>query len=562
LLLSALSVFTLLETATAQTTIEKTVPLSKKASKGYFYDARQNPETGNIEVVYKFKNNSSDEKGAYETYYFDKDLTPLKQEESSVLKSDIADKPDYKRTYVYATVGGCTSFNILSNKLHLTRLSFDYTWNTDKKGYVRKRTDDTEIKPANDEKRAYSGYISFANSETGNLMVLAASETKGEKGKLQKDFVLLDVKTDLSTTEIPLLSESSQLVYSGILQNPSDESGELSVSESEGDISKADMFFIFAPSFNKNSTADYKKYTYIRADKNGKIKANIKFDSPSPNLIITGLVQNADGSFYLCGSYNNLDKTFDQLYQEYSPLPNPCYTEGLNHRMTVYENKTEKLEMNYFSLFKFKDDKVEWSKSTPIEQFEKVLKKPASQKKTVAYKGNRLKIQTIGKMSNGDLIITGQLLGKVMIDKLYHKSYKDVVCFQLSPVGEIKAQYGIKTESSSDDLNTIYEMDQSVIPSADGKYCYLSILETNVSKGYANYFDAVNGVKTYYADYSPSVAKINLSTNTIEQYSLLGEGKYKLKKKKPCLYNEKEKAMYYFGSDGSKNVWVAKYPMQ
>jgi hypothetical protein len=541
----------------SQDFMEKSYDLSKKSTKGYFYNAVQDPETGAIEVTYKFKNKSKDEQGAYETYYFDKNLSLVKQEESAVLKSDIPDKSDYTSNIVYATVGGCTSFNILSTKLYLTKRTYEYKWNKEKKGYIRRKTEEVEIKPANDDKRAYSGYASFDDTETGKIMVLASSETKSD-GKLKKDFVLLEVKPDLSSREIVLPLESSQLVYCATISNPGTETDE-NESSAEGDISKNDMLFVFAPSFNKNSNTDYKKYTYMRIDRNGVIKENIKFDAPSANMIVTGCGQTPDGAVVLCGSYKDIDKTFDQLYKEYSPLENPCYTGGANSRMEVYENKTEKVEMDYFSILKFNNAKLEWVKNNPIQNFEKVLRTAPGQKKASIYKGNRLKVQYFSVAANGDIFISGQLKSRIMINKVSTDTYRDVICMQFNSKGEIKAQYGIKTESISDKMNTIFQMPQMFYVSADGQNMYWNLLETKSIKGYASFFDAYYGNPTFYPNYYPSMVKINTANNQITDYKVCGDRKFLLNKKVPYIYNEKEKSIIYIGSDKGKKLWLGRY---
>lgn len=119
----------------SQTVVEKTQELSKIAAKGYFYDAIQNPDNGNIEVTYKFKKGSKDADATYETYYFDKNLTFIKNEETTIT---VKDKDSYTQTYVNATVGGCTSFSILSMSLNLTKETWNYTWNADKKSSLLK----------------------------------------------------------------------------------------------------------------------------------------------------------------------------------------------------------------------------------------------------------------------------------------------------------------------------------------------------------------------------------------------------------------------------------------
>jgi len=538
----------------AQNATEKIQPLSKSAVKGYFYNATQDEASGNLEITYKFKSKAKDNQGVFETYTFDKDLNLLKQEEISVLKKDIEDKPDYNQTVVWARVGGCSSFDILSLRLKLSKQSYSYTWNKEKKDYDSKKTEDIDIKPKNDDNRAYSGYASFTDYSTGNLMVLTSSETKNADKSMKKEFVLLDVKTDLSVIEIPLPLESAQLVYCGVI--PTNNNTEY---VSEDNITNGDMFFVFTSTFNKKENPNYNIYTYIRVDKTGVIKENFKIESPSPNLILTGYLQDKDGSVYFCGSYNNLPKTFDQLYKEYSPLPNPCYTDGVNYRMDTYVNKTAKLKMDYFCIFKIKDSKVEWFKSNAITDIAKALKTPPKQKKAIAYSGNRLNIQYFNILNNGDIFISGQLRDRIMIEKTMMNAYKEVICMQFSPQGEIKAQYGINTESIKDKKNTIFPMPQNFIFSADGQTLYWNLLETKSIKGYASFFDAYYGRATFYANYYPSMIKINMTTNNIEEYNVFGSRKFLLNKNTPYIYNQKDNTIFYIGSDKGSKLWLAKY---
>lgn len=534
----------------SQNVVEKIHELSKKSVKGYFYDAVQNSENGNLEVTYKFKNKSKDVQGVYETYSFDKNFIFIKQEESSVLKTDILDKPDYSASYIWATIGGCTSFDILSTRLHLSKRSYNYTWNKEKKGFDSKRTEDIEIKPKNDDSRAYSGYDSFENESNRNLLVLASSETKGEDKRMKKEFVLLKVKTDLSVTEIVLPVGNSQLVYSKEIEN-----------ESEGN---KDIYLVFTHSFDKNSSIDYKKYTYLKIDIDGNIKENVMFDAPSVNFIVTGIQKAPNGSVYFCGSYTEKykDKTFDQLYKEYSPLANPCYTGGSNQRMDAYENKTEKMEMDYFTIMKFNNGKQEWIKNNSIENMEKLVKTPPNQKKTHGYNGKRFAIDYFNiNENNGDLFIAGQLIGTVVINKVFQKVYKDVVCLQLNSNGEILAQYSVNTESIKDKMNTIFNMPQNFFIGSDGQTLYWNLLETKAIKGYASFYDAYNGNPTFYPNYYPSMLKINTSTKTINEYNIFGSRKFLLNKSVPFIYNEKDKSITYIGSDKGKKLWLAKYKM-
>ncbi len=549
--------FTVNNTFSQTPVVEKLQALSKNASKGYFYDAVQNPETGGIEVSYKFKGKSKDDKGTFETYYFDKDLNFSKQEETTVLKSDIADKPGYTKSYIYARVGGCTSFDILSTTLKLSKQTFEYKWNSDKKNFTRKRTEDVEIKPKNDDKRTFSGYDVFNAGDYA--MVLVSSETKGEDKKMRKDFILLRVGIDLSIKEMPLPLDASQLVYSTVMENGNSNTD--SETDDDCELCNSDMVFVFAPTFDKKNPTDYKKYTYLKVDKNGVVKENVKIDAPAANLIITGVAQAKDGATYLFGSYNKEEKTFDQLYKEYSPLPNPCYTNGVNYRMDTYERATEKMEMDFVTLIKMNNGKTEWIKNTSVEDLAKVVKTPAGQKKASAYTGKRLKIQYFNVLPNNDIFISGQLVGSEMMDKAYWKTYKDVICLQFTSKGEIVAQYGAKPESIDDKQNIIFSIPQFFYPNADGSVVYWNLLETNVFKGYADFWDAYNGDATFYRNFHPSMIKINAATKEIMDYQEIGKRKYLLNQHCPFIYNEKDGTIIYIGSDKKSNLWLAKYTM-
>ena len=538
----------------SQTVVEKTHELSKDAAKGYFYDAIQNPETGNIEITYKFKKGSKDADATYETYSFDKNLTFIKNEET---KTTVKDKSPYTKTYVNATVGGCSSFSILGMTLNLTKETWNYTWNGDKKRFDGKRTENIVINPENAEKRAYSGYAAYRETATGKMMVLTSSETKGADKKIKKDFILLEVKTDLTTKEIELPLQPAQLVYCDIAKNDNSMS-----SDEDSDVAtldNGDMIYIFAPTFNKAATIDYKKYTYLRIDKNGAIKENFKIDAPSPNLIITGFEQAKDGSIYLCGSYSKEDKPFDLLFKEYSTIINPCFKDGPNYRMSLYENKTESVPMNYFTMLKIKDAKVEWIKSTSIEDLAKLIKTPEKQKGASAYSGKRFRIEYFNVNGNGDIFISGQLLGRVKIGDGLVNAFKDVICFQISSTGDVKAQYGIKTESIEEKLNTLFPIAQDFFSFDNGATIYWNLLEVKTLKGYAGFSDAYNGTPTFYANYNPSMVKINTATNKIEDYKVIGDRKFLLNKTVPYIYNKAEKSIIYIGSDKDKTLWLAKY---
>ncbi len=123
------------------------------------------------------------------------------------------------------------------------------------------------------------------------------------------------------------------------------------------------------------------------------------------------------------------------------------------------------------------------------------------------------------------------------------------------------AQYGAKPESIDDKKNIILSIPQNFYSSKDGSIMYWNLLETNVFKGYADFWDAYNGNETHDANYHPSMIKINTATKEILDYQIIGKRKYLLNKIQPYIYNEADKSIIYIGSDKNSKLWLAKYSM-
>src|SRR5690349_5740701 len=98
--------------ATSTAAQEGSCELSKKARKGFIAEAVANED--GYTVTYKMKGDKNKDELAYENYAFGRDLKFRKQESISAPKQTVADKPDRVLSGLYASVGGCTSFDILS----------------------------------------------------------------------------------------------------------------------------------------------------------------------------------------------------------------------------------------------------------------------------------------------------------------------------------------------------------------------------------------------------------------------------------------------------------------
>jgi hypothetical protein len=529
---------------------EKTIPLSKSASKGYLYDFDVS-ETGAMQVVFKY---SDKKKELFETYSIDKDLAQVNQKTEETAKDRSIVKEDYTKSMIYANIGGSNSFDVLSSKLKLSKAEFSYTWNKDKQKYYSKQTKYEKITLKNVDDRAYAGYADFGNKSNGELMVLTAIENKKEK-----TFYLLNVKQDLSIKEIALPLEGKQtLAYSCAVQK-----GSGTEDEDEFDISNADMLFIFAPA---EKSPDLQKYTFIRLDNKGTITDQFTFTSPSPNLLITESKLIPNGNIILFGAYTKSKDAFEEVFGEYGPIISPGYlatdvTGSQNYRMFKYNKHAENEKMQAMVVMNMKKGGIEWMRDIPVKNMEAMLKKAPEQKKAPVYNGKAFKIQQFEIIPNGDMLVSGQLkswislgLGNPM------KAYKELICFHFDKDGNLKAQYGYEPESIDDKQNVIYPIQQAFIPSADGNTINWVILENKTEKGYESFMDAFNGNSSLYPVYYPSVIKINSAAASISNLEELGKRNFRLNRRYTYHYSKANNSLTFIGRDkGNKNLWLCNY---
>src|SRR5690606_2069687 len=119
----------------AQQKSETVHTISKEAKKGYMYEASLN-EKGNLEVVFNIKVGKDGLK--HEVYEFDPSLKFIGSTEKDSWKTRYEQRPEKKTKRVHATVGGGTSFTILSTKLALYTRTVKKTWDAEKQRYITK----------------------------------------------------------------------------------------------------------------------------------------------------------------------------------------------------------------------------------------------------------------------------------------------------------------------------------------------------------------------------------------------------------------------------------------
>ncbi|HEY8403031.1 MAG TPA: hypothetical protein VIK71_00345 [Flavobacteriales bacterium] len=518
-----------------QTSIETNQPISKKSLKG-FLDNIQNDENGHIHITYKTKGGKKDEV-IYERYSFDNNLNfvgtfDIKEEKEAY--------PPMEREGFYAYVGGTTSFDVLSQKLKIQKVKFNYQWNYKNQRYEVKsvRTLDI-IKPRNDDGKVFHGCAAYYSNDynKSGLFILAKSTSKNSENDTYQ-ILLFDDQLMLKEKALNLQSGYT-LVYCE--QLPNDE-----------------VVAIFAP--NKGS-ADPSRYIYFRLDLEGNELSRIEFNAPKAAVIISA-AHEQDGYVYFFGtSGKKSNNSFDQVYSEYSPIYNPGYT-GLGRNLVDFKwQKALNTEMENFHIFKFSNRAFEFASSTPVKEFKQKFITAPKDKGASPYNGKRFAVYNFLVTEEGDYLISGQLTDRTRLGDQLVEAYHDVLCFHFDSKGNLKAQYGIG-KASNNKKNIIFGNDQDLILSADGKSLYWVMYEVKGVKGYESFMDAYNGRVTFYPRYYPRITKIDLASNTMGAILVPGEGKYFLKRGKNRIWDADTRSITYIGNDEKyKAIWLSRVNM-
>jgi hypothetical protein len=522
---------------TAQEYTETTQLLSKKADKGYMYAASKD-KNGNTNITYKMKLDKKSEDISFEEYRFDKDLKFL---ESKDVKEKKDTKADYERTAYYATVGGSTSFDVLSMKLKLSKVVSQRTWSNEKQKYFVKKIISREtIKPRNDSGKAYNGYASYVSSdETKNdVLIIARNESKDKAIADNYYLLTFDDKMDITEKQIDLKGSYSLVFCEQLASN--------------------NVVMVFAP---KKGAADVAKYVYLQYDMLGKQIHKAEFNSPATAMLLTAAYEK-DGDVFFCGSSVVSKEPYEKLYSEYAPIISPGFTGSANNTLDMKWEKAAAGKMENFHLLKFSNNGLAFAATTPVSEFKSKFKTAPGDKGATAYNGKKFLIEQFNITATGDYLIAGQLISKENVNGTLVKSYNDIVCFHFDKSGKLKAQYGIG-KVNNDKKSEIFEMEQYFHLSSDGKSIYWELMEIKGTKGFESFLDAYYGVPSFYAMYFPRICKIDLSTATLGTIKVLGDGKYFLKKYFPSIYDKSENSITYIGHDeGWKNLWLGKVVMQ
>jgi hypothetical protein len=536
-----------------QTKTQQIHKLSGKAKKGYMFEAYLN-DNGNIELVYNIK--SGKDKVVYEIYEFDKNLGLIGVRDEVERKPKGVVKPDRTFTQIYATVGGGTSFTILSTKLNLFQRTVNRTWDVEKQRYKVKVSETKEFKPKNAENKTFNGNASYRATD-GSLWVLASSEKTDKKDK-SKEYSLLHVKTDLTLDETPInFDRQHVLVYTLIVPKGgmSDEDQDEDAEEEDGD-----MLFFFAP-----TEGDLKQYSLVQFDAKGKLVRQTQMAVPGNLTTFSAHRTLSDGTIYLVGlSIDEPKKTFSSAIGEWAPIENPSYTQyGVpNYRHETLERNVERIKFSQFVTAKIKDGNVVWLNATPINDFKSKLRVPSNQKGGYSYDGKRFVINGFQMMPDEGFLITGQVKVPVFKQAPKNIQYRDVLVLRFDNKGNLLAQFSYKPTSLGDSKSIIYPIPQEFVASADGKSMYWINYEVKTFSGHASFYDAMNGITTFYPNYYPAVVKLDLQGNTMGKSEVMGDKKFFLNKRNMYVNLPSEKARVYIGEDKKGKIMLAKFTLE
>ncbi|MBS1630341.1 MAG: hypothetical protein JST27_09810 [Bacteroidetes bacterium] len=516
---------------------EGTAELSKPSRKGFIANVQHNGDQ--YQITYKMAGDKKKDVISYETYNFDKDLKFIKSEQSQEPKASKEDEPDRTQDIMYAQVGGCSSFDVLSMKLKFIKKSVHQKWDYKNQYYKTDKVLSNEtIKPKNDA-GSLIGLAAFNNPTDGSLFVIALGDDEEDKKATQ--FLILTAATDADIVQKKMDIEGSQsLVFADQLKN-------------------GDVVALFAPN---DGSPDLSAYTYLRYAPDGTLKNKCAFKSPSPNMIVTVDCEQ-DNSVFFCGTSTKKDDAYNRVFGNFAgAISNPCYQSGENKMDEKWTKRSEQRMAN-FHLLKFTGNNLDFASNEPIAAFKDKLKAAEGEKHPDAYEGKKFSIESFTVTPQGEYLIAGQLTGKVKTGSskvvITAKSYEDIVCMQFDKEGHLKAQYATN-KMNNDKKSEIFPVIQRFVPSKDGKSLYWDILEVKGFKGYENFFDAYNDLPTFYPKYFPRIAKLDLTATTIGSFKVLGDEDYYVSKDYDPIFNQADNSLVYIGSDeNNKNLWLAKY---
>jgi len=431
----------------------------------------------------------------------------VKEEESSEPKVKEIDKPTIKYDYINTTVGGCSSFDVLSMDLNVSKVSVIKTWNNKKQGYDV-NVNETKISGGKDAKFKYKGYVGYFNAETGTNLVLVKEDDKSKDDASQ--YKLINFSLDGTVKEIPIGDLSTYtLVFSSLVKKNPD----VADVYVEKNLAEYNALFIFAPF--KTSKADPKDFVLLIADGAGNEVAKSTITMPLIASTIIEMQQVGNDLYFFGLTSTGTGSHYRYEFMDYSNISNPCYPDFYNYRDNQRETDVTKCEASNLILMKLSGNKVAYLTTTPTVTLQSKKVVPPSVKKAPKTEFSRFSIQAFDVFDNGDMMVTGQRKVIITLNGTSKWAYEEVTCFHFDKTGNLRAEYCIEPQLATAKEDKIFPMTQIFKVSEDKSKVYWIMYEPEGISGYANFWAAYNGNKTIYAGFQPVIMKIDLSTAKI-----------------------------------------------
>ncbi|MBL7852700.1 MAG: hypothetical protein JNN04_17480 [Cyclobacteriaceae bacterium] len=523
-------------TVCAQTPREATYPLSRAAQKGFLEELKFS-DNGDVSLIYQ--NKGSKTEIVREQYAFNSDF---KLTNNETITTPVEIKPDIEKERVFAWVGACTSFDINSMKVRISRDKLLMKWDYNRHRYVRKKTLESEtVKVKNEKGKFYYGIDNFYDETNGKIVLFVYMETKDKANPRQYAIVKVNVSGDVE--EIPIeLKGSYSIVYTQVLAT--DDNGD------DDDATESGFIAVLA----SNQKGSFSNYVFLHYDLTGKEISKVNFSSPSPNLLVTGATER-QGAVYLFGYSVKGDGGYKDEFDDYQPMINPCYKDYNNVQMISYTKKADR-SMDFFHFIKIENGAMAFGTTAPMSSIKSKMKTPPSQKSGTPFKGGRFVTSNLSTSPGGEFLLTGQLVGWGFIRGVSSTvgTYGDIVCLHFDNQGQFKAQYAVD-RIDDDKKSKVFRVRQNFYFSADGQTAYWEIWEVKGVKGYANFYDAFYNIPSFHARRYPRVGRIALASASLSDFKVLGDGKYFIS---DAAFLRSSNTIVYVGKDeNEENIWLA-----
>jgi len=480
-------------TARAQTVdIEKTFEVSKDAMKGFIHQVVNDDKNNQITFTYRVRAKKNQAK--FINYTFDYNFDLVDQSEEVVdFEKEIPSKykPKRYKGEGYEVEGLYVEPNMMDTlvlKRKVTRFDWNwiqlqYRWSTSVEGKLKAKTDD-------DKKLFYHNHIENINDGTAMILAGEKGTVKGGPYNHMMNFHFLKYDVNLTKlADVNVNFETPQALVASY-GYPVEE-----------DADKTDMIAVFSPFKEKRYMGpkiwsdNPTEYTYVRVSYDGKLVDKGTFQSPNSIWRIDDFVMAKDGAVYFYGPSNDDKK--DYFYSR-------------------AEVSGDKQKWPGFQLAKFKDGKMQFVSSTPMDEFKAKLKAQPDGKKGDPYTGRRISFTEAIISPSDEIILSGQNYGMMRNGKgqIIGREYEDLVMFHFDASGKLISQYTMnKKQKGNAPDSQFFEF------TPDGKTMYWSYFD-NVGTRTVKELDLIVekplGV--------PKMAKINLANGAFDNYSEYGNG--------------------------------------